>query len=75
MGVAASGLRVVELLLLGDGDLVSFLEFAVLGHLAFVESSIFPELPSASSTSAITGSFPPIDRVAAAESGVDSDDA
>ena len=73
MGVAAGGLRVVELLLLGDDDLVSCLEFAVLGRLAFVESPFFPELPSAPSTSAITGSLPPVDRAGAAESGVDSD--
>ena len=75
MGVAAGELRVAELLLLGDGELVSFLESAVLGHLTFVESSFLPEFPSGSSTptSAITSSFPPVDCAAAAESRVDSD--
>jgi hypothetical protein len=71
--VVAGPLRVVELLLLGCGDLVSFLEPAVLGRLVSVGPSFFPELPSVSSTSAISSSFPSLDRAAAAESGDDSD--
>jgi hypothetical protein len=73
MEAAAGPLRVVELLLLGGGDLVSSLEPAVLGRLAFAESFFFIGLPSVSSSSTISNSFPPVDRAAAAESGDDSD--
>lgn len=71
--VAGRPLRVVELLLLGGGELVSFLEPAVLGRLDFAEPSRFPELPSVSSASAMSSSFPSLDRAAAAEPGDGSD--
>lgn len=73
MGVATGELRVAELLLLGDGELVSSLESTVLGHLAFGESPFFAEFPSASSTSAMTSSFAPVDWAATAESRVEND--
>lgn len=73
MEVTAGGLRVTEVLLLGDGGRVGFLESAVLRHLASEESLFFPELPSVSTTSTIASSFPPVDGAAAAVSDSDSD--
>lgn len=73
MEVTAGRLRATEVLLLGDGGLVSFLESSELGHLASEESLFFPELPSVSVTSAITNSFPPVDCAAAAVSDSDID--